>query len=471
MNARSERAAAFRRQLAGSSPRDVVQNLEFWQMQAGFLVTIAAGLLSVVILFPYTYAPAGGWELMSLLVHLLGAWGVFCAAKALATIAVEKAIAADVERRAAEYLRDLQAGQRARIELDQLQQTMLPNNPSMPPPAMVRLFQHICKEAKDRKFESSVNLMQPYREEPLGDIFRLQNLQKIALWLGILGTFIGLLLAVAAADLRTGDFMDIVQQMFKGLVVSFSASLAGLQVAVLLGVLVLILRRRQEEYFKRMESAVVTMLSLARNAVNKDDFFVEFSQVRQSIDALANIVHVQNREVRAQTDEIRGGMVRLGEARDGFDGFLNGLTESQRQFFAELQSLYDTLSLKNLSASLQLSLAQSARLMGDKLDAGAGRITDRIGEFNSAVEKLSVALDGQSRVSADAVKKAADQIHVNAIRMLVGRVNEMTHREVNAKNEIQELSRKIAALTNAIDRLETLPRPRTLRQFIASLVK
>src|SRR5262245_59917657 len=188
--------AEQRHQIAGALPKDVLQMPFFWRRQTAFLITVVLGAIAFRLLAPYTYSAARGWDVMVLAVQSLAVWGMAIAAKALAVLEVETSIVREIEWRGVEYLRDLKSGQRPRVDLDKLEQMILPVNPSTPPPAMVRLFQHICKEAKDRKFESSVSNMQLYREEPLEDLFKLQNLQKVALWLGILGTFIGLLVAM-----------------------------------------------------------------------------------------------------------------------------------------------------------------------------------------------------------------------------------------------------------------------------------
>src|SRR5947207_4444559 len=182
--------------VAGMALVDVVRQLAFWKRQYWVVIAVAVHIAAVIKLGPYTYAKAGGWEWFSVMVQLLAVWGAWIAIRSLAAVEVERAIVADIEQKGTDYLIDLKAEKRTRIDLDQLEHTMLPSNPSDPPPAMVRLFQHIIKEARDRRFESSVHVMQPYREEPLEDIFKIQNLQKIALWLGILGTFIGLLIAI-----------------------------------------------------------------------------------------------------------------------------------------------------------------------------------------------------------------------------------------------------------------------------------
>ncbi len=61
---------------------------------------------------------------------------------------------------------------------------------------MTRVFRHICNEAKNLKFESSINIVEPYRDESIESLFTITNLHKIALKSGFFGTFIGLLEAI-----------------------------------------------------------------------------------------------------------------------------------------------------------------------------------------------------------------------------------------------------------------------------------
>jgi methyl-accepting chemotaxis protein len=462
-------SAALRQRLPATAPHALLRLPEFWQTQRAFLAVVAVAVLSFFVLRSYTYASSGGWQLMSAVVQSLAVWGAIITARGLAVLAVEEALVVEIERRGSEYLRDIKSGQRSRIDLDVLEQTMVPNNPSTPPPAMIRLFQHICKEAKDRKFESSVNIMQPYREEPLDDIFKLQNLQKIALWLGILGTFIGLLLAIGSADLSGGDFMEVVRKMFNGLAVSFSASLAGLQVAVILGMFLLVLRNEQERYFKQMESAVVTMLSLARNAINKDDFFVEFSQVRDTVDALTDTVHSQTQEIKRQTEEIAGGLHRLAEARSNLDRFIQQMAEAQSDFIGEVKAIYDTISLNSLTDRLKENLDRASRLMGDKMEIGTTLIANRLVDFNRSIEGLSKALEAQARSFNTSTLESA-----GAMKAVVTKIQELSARDAGAthsvRSEMLELSNRIGALARSIEKIERVaPRQRTIREVLTSL--
>src|SRR5690349_11415194 len=159
MNTDPVRRPALRQKYAIAAARDLLRSPSFWLSQPYFLSLLAASLVAILLLAPYTYEFAHGWVFLTVLIHLLIGWGAFHAANAMAKIEVERAILAEVEAKGADYLRALKAGQISRINLDRLEETILPHNQSTPPPAMIRLFQHICKEAKDRRFESSVSVI------------------------------------------------------------------------------------------------------------------------------------------------------------------------------------------------------------------------------------------------------------------------------------------------------------------------
>jgi len=460
---------AFRHRIAGVAPRTLVRFPAFWRSQKSFLAVIALAGGSFYALFPYTYPGAAQWEILSALAHSLAVLGILISAKAVAVLEIEQAIVGEIERRASDYLIDIKSGQRSRIDLEQLEETMLPNNPSVPQPAMIRLFQHICKEARDRKFESSVNIMQPYREEPLEEVFKLQNLQKIVLWLGILGTFIGLLLAIAAADFNDPDFTETIRKMFTGLAVSFSASVAGLQVAIILGMLLLVLRKRQEFYFKAMESGVVTMLSLARNAINQDDYLQEFSQINIAVGDLTDTVHSQNQEIKLQTEEIRDGLRRLAAARSDLDTFIGDLSKTQSAFIAEVRAIYDQLSLQNLTAGVQQSLGLATRLMSDKISVGTTQISNRLTSFNQSVDILNKVLEAQVRTFTTSMRENTD-----TLKRVVNRIEEVAARDTSTNKsmrvEMVDLSKGINALTRAVEGLQVIaPRKRSVLRFIKSL--
>ncbi len=488
--------SALRQAVAGASTNDLLKQASFWRGQLSFLVIVGISIISMYILAPYTYDFSDGWGALTIIVQLLALWGAIISIKALAKLDMETAIICEIEWRGANCLREIESGRRARVELEHLEQAIVPNNPSNPPPAMIRLFQHICKEAKDRKFESSVNVIQSYREEPLDDIFKLQNLQKIALWLGILGTFIGLLIAIRAGNLsnpQSGDaLLRIIQKMFDGLIISFSASLAGLEVAVILGFFLLLLRKRQESYFKYMESAAIIMLSLARNSINKDHFLAEFNQINATVSDLSNRVYEQTRtlsqriidiqkQIKDQTDQIQTGIGKLSVAGVQFDGFLKQASSAQQEFIDDVRGVYDVISLKNLGTTLQQSVIQAEKQMSDALGVNVFQISKQLATFNNSISTLNGALQGQSHRAAEDLKKIEDHIKalitesIIAIKTVYKQLQQNSNRDAysahSLKTDLQDLSRKIGDMSRAIEqaRYLTRPRRRSFREFITSI--
>jgi methyl-accepting chemotaxis protein len=478
----------LRARLAESSPRSLLLRSYFWTAQFDFWIVVVGSIVAFIMLAPYTYIFAHGWIFLTIAVQLLAVYGAVITAKAMAKLEVELAIVAEVDIRATTLLSNVKANPSSRVDLNRVEEDVLPNNPSSPPPSMIRMFQQICKEARDRKFESTTNIVQPYREEALEEIFRLQNVQKIALWLGILGTFIGLLRAIQVSDLSKLDqenFLPLVTGMFENLFISFSASLAGLEVAVILGAFLLLLRKRHEAYFQMMDTSVVTMLSLARNSTNKDDFLVEFGQLRQSLNVLREQMYDQTREfstnmnsldgrLNHQTNEIQSGMVRLSETGVQFDNFLNQVSQRHQQLIDDVKSVYDSISLRNVSTSLQANLSQTGKTISDALNPNVIKLASEISRFNSTLDRLSNALDRQSQLSTDHVAELKHQVSsigrdqaetkstvTNALREITQRVNTSDSKKM--VDEIRDLSTKVSDISR--DLTERAERKKSGRGF------
>lgn len=484
----------LRRKIAETAPKALLRRGYFWAAQPDFWVIIGVSIVTFIILAPYTYIFAEGWVLLTIVVQFLAVYGAYITIRAMAKLEIETAIVAEVESRAASLLSQVKAHPNSRVDLKQIEQDVLPNNQSEPSPSMIRMFQQIIKEAHDRKFESNVNIIQPYREEALDDIFRLQNVQKIALWLGILGTFIGLLRAIKLGDLGNitqENLLPLIGGMFENLFISFSASLAGLEVAVILGAFLLLLRKRQETYFQTMESSVVTIVSLARNSTNKDDFLVEFGQIRQSLNHLRDQLYTQTKElsgsmeslgqgVQTQTQEIQQGMVRLSETGMEFDGFLKQVSARHQQLIDDVKSVYDSISLRNLGTSIQESLGKTGQTLSDALSPNVNRLASEISKFNLSLDRLSNSLDQQSQTAsehvADMVKQVAEfnrkQIEtINVLRTTLNDLSERTSTVDTSRlsQDIARLSAKVSQLSENGNRSFDYPRRRSLRELWSSL--
>jgi hypothetical protein len=416
-------------------------------------------------------------------------------ARGLARLEVETAVVCEIEARGAAYLVELKSKQRSKIDLDQVEESLMPNNPTVPPLAMTRLFQHICKEARDRRFDSSINLIQPYREEALEDVFKLQNLQKIALWLGILGTFVGLLLALSAGqfggspDDRT--FLTLIQGMFDGLFVSFSASIAGLEAAVLLGFFLLFLRKRQETYFTSMETATVTMLSVARHAENRDDVVSELTQVSTMVGQLSDRVHEQTKaldqrlkqlyeKVQTQNERLDRGLTELATAKAHFDGFLTSLSDAQRDFVKDVISVYDAVAMKDLSSALQAGVARAGTEVANRLGETTAHTTKQLAQFNETIGGLRVSLDAQQTAFTTLVKGFNEQLTTATTKNMQALTTAIQQGKADAARytsgvqvmatNLPILTERLSELNKSLNRMGYAPTKRSrVWDYIASL--
>jgi biopolymer transport protein ExbB/TolQ len=474
--------AALRQYIAGQNPIQLLKQQSFWIRHKSFFLIIGAYVTASWFLSSLIYNNSVEWICFDLSVQFFIIFGAVITAKSLASIEVETAIACEVESRGADYLGDIKSGQRTMVDLDKLEETMLPNNPSNPQPAMVRMFQHICKEAKDRRFESSISITQPYRDEMFEAIFKLQNIQKISLWLGILGSFIGLLNAITNIDLGMDNVLaslpNILKQMFKGLAESFSASLIGLEVAVVLGLFLLMLRKRQESYVRQMESAAITMLSLARHAVNRDDFLTTFEQVSHTIKVVGERCNDVTQSVADQTKRIEDGIRTLSSSETHFKKFLDEIAKSQDDFITQMKSMYNKQAMIKLGDELRQSIIEAGQQMANTLNANASGISGAQKKFNETVTSLTASIE---KYSQEATFRA-EMIHTELknsllqtsteLKKYVEQTNSTLSKNNNAsmagRAEMEMLSKNIKSLASAVRELKQLT-PCTKQGFFASL--
>lgn len=393
-----------RRRVSEISPNRLIKNPIFWvRTQKDFLIILLVSLVIVVIFSRYTYSEFSSYlsslsNIFNLCIHLIGIWGVIVTAKAIATVEVERAIANEIKENGEKGIRE-----KRNISLSKLEENYLPVNKTEPALAMPRLFRHISKEAINLRFESSIDVVEPYRDEALESLFTITNIQKIALRAGILGTFIGLLEAItqlAKLDSNQSPTNAIIT-LSNALFISFSTSVAGLEVAILLGFLLMILRKRQNDYFRDMESSVEIMLILARNADNDDQSRIlgELAKVDSVIEKLGQRLYENTQEIqrsiaavlnriKEQTTEIQSGVQQLRQTKVDFDQFIDEVGETQNRFIGEVQGVYSELSLKSFRDDIKDGIILAGQAVSSRLGETEDSIKKQTKQVNEGVNAL-----------------------------------------------------------------------------------
>ena len=467
---------------AESSPFSRLLRIDFWYKQRDFLTIILVTVLISPFLLKFSYEKIDELTLTSIfnaIIHSLAIWAIINTVKILAEIDVENTIVKYIESEGIDYLGKLQRSGRNQLQrrdLNFISQNFVPNNKTTPPLAMTRLFQRICKEAKDRKFESSIYLIQPYREESSEKIAEISNIQKIALRLGILGTFTGLILAISKLtiyptnEINNENFSELITGLFSDLYISFSTSISGLEVAILVSFLIMALRNKQKVYFREMEEAVITMLSVVRNSINKDDFLVEFQQVYRVVNELENKIYdhghritasVQNVEnkIVSQTNQIKEGIDELIQVKSEFDSFLNELTETQKQFIDETQKVYNIISPYKISEELRSGILQAGVSVAERVQETENTIDNQTKTIQQGISKLdktqkefNIFLDDISKSQNKFLNNLRNSYDIAPIQMISNELKlAINQSEANLSNN---LSSNLENLSNTIKQLK-----------------
>ncbi|HWS86495.1 MAG TPA: toll/interleukin-1 receptor domain-containing protein [Pyrinomonadaceae bacterium] len=268
--------------IAESSPARLLLSASFWLRQRAFLlIAVCSGAL-IITLSPYQYTYADIWFLLSGAIQTLALWNLLIAAKGLAKVEIEDAIARVVEARVTKMLSAIKSGQRACPHSDALRGAVLPASFHSPPPIMIDMLNQVFREADEHKFESSRTIIRTYREEMYEDVDKIQYVSKIALSLGAIGLIIGILFSLRSGSMMMpvgrglgSSIAEVVAQATGLLLVSLSAILASIEVLVISHLLVILLRKRQMMVSKNMEGAVAGTLSLLhefykRNVPDRD---------------------------------------------------------------------------------------------------------------------------------------------------------------------------------------------------------
>jgi biopolymer transport protein ExbB/TolQ len=409
---------------------------------------------------------------------------VIVAAKAIATVEVERAIANDIRKNGEDGIR-----RKSNISLSKLEENYLPNNETEPALAMPRLFRHICQEAINLKFESSIAVVEPYRDESLESLFTITNIQKIALRAGILGTFIGLLEAIMQLTKLDSiqNPIDAISNLSNALFISFSTSVAGLEVAIVLGFLLMILRKRQADYFRDMEGSVEVILILARNADNDDQSRIlgELAKVESVVEKLGQRFYENTQEIQrsiaavldrinAQTTEIQSGVQQLRQTKADFDQFIDEVGETQNRFIGEVKGVYNELSLKSFRDDLKDSIVFAGRTVSDRLGETEEIIKKQTAQVNEGINALLEArvkftsflqqLDLSQVRFIKNLKESQDTVAiVQAIAELKATINRAVQRMEDASMRMKAINESLEKpLTERIKRIFSRIRNRNL---------
>jgi hypothetical protein len=429
------------------------------------LVLFVASIIITLFLSPYIWARELSFfavvsNLLNLGIYGVGVWGGYVALIAIARMEIEIATASTIVSRIREET------DTSVLELDKLPEKFVPQNATVPALTTRRLFEHICREARNMRYDSALNVIQPFYEECSESLLEVMSLQKLALRSGIFATFLGLLLALK--ELPNWSTLDITELLgrFGGvLLISFSGSVVGLQVAIVLGVLLLMLRKKQNLYYQKLVETAEWSLDTVRDAKkdNSDVIISELSDVRKSIadlmdrlydhgERIAGVITGTTVSIRSQSEVIAEGIEALKQSKVSYQDLLNEVSGAQRQFIEEIREAYKNLSLDRFRREMKDGIVEAGSLIADTLKSTESSIEEQSAvivntstDFVTATSNLSAFLE---QINASQEKFIQNIEKAQDLSPILSSSKEL-------KQSLGQLQEDINRLTHAVRILDT----------------
>jgi methyl-accepting chemotaxis protein len=420
-------------QTTSSSPLEVIVTPRFWKNNYRFFLIFIVCLVIGWIMGPYMLGGKQGyWVALSGLTLAICFYGIGWSLYEISKTEIENSLIESINEKATFY-----NSRSKQVELDELRNEISPPNNTRPTPAMIRLIEHVVNEAKISRFDSSISLLQPYRDESTDILFKLQHYQKLVLWIGIGGTFVGILEAISSEKL-TGlldkspkEFGGILTIMFDNLSISFRASLAGLVAAIILSWFILLVKKKQENYFKNMESVVTLILTAARKSKNKDKYVHEIEALKDDINNSQILTKNLQRAIYEMQQQIILQNGHLQESVNKFFDTNERLIQMIAKTEREVASTYNAIALKT---TLQEGMREASKQLSEAISPQITTLTTQMNSFRESATSIK-----------ENVRKHSEQT-VNLSTSINSRIKELT-------NILRNLKFPQSFLNNLLDKI------------------
>ncbi len=319
---------------------------------------------------------------------------------ALATLGVNRLVAQQAAKDINALLSAYRQGE-SRRSIEDIE-ALIPKNFSNA--GMTRLLRQVVSEAKNWRFDSMRNLVEPYQTEITSVTAQIDDLQRLALRLGVLGSFIGLMLSISqlpslmGRDPSPGMLTAFLPNFLGPLYLKFGCSIAGLIVSIYAHMMDAAVGREQRTLFREMEDTTAGLLEVASRSINTQGFLNQFDQLRARLKELDEQFVVQNQKL----EDLATPLTRLGTFHESAEKYLQSITAAQDHFFLGMNQLLNTLQLQSVAERFE----QGMKTLMEKNHVGYSALLEK-GQENHIretqrkqeqiafeVEKLRAALHG-----------------------------------------------------------------------------
>lgn len=447
----------------------LIFEVSFWRKNWLFLVIASSILFLIMLLSGKTY-PSGEENSLitgfSIILHVtFFLWVLYISFMILSKIYVEMEISKYVSEEVNRYKRQASNNVSERASLTEMESKFLPKSTIHRNLPVFQMFTRICRDALEHRIDDSSVVVEVYQYETQKSLSQLKSIQRLALWFGVLGTFIGLIMALDGVsgvfELQPGstDFNSQVNNLVAGLTISFGTSIAGIEIAVFAGFVYVYIENVLGDYFSQLESSVNDLQNIARYMSYDDDKLVyslrhvaqKVDNSNKQLDTHAKIVSSSLEKVSdsisTQTKAIRTGMNEIEKTSADFSVFLSNIKQSQdsmvskmshdtdrlsasfsgnmeeltnlqKSYITDLKKIYNPNDIINLRDSLRVKMHEDNKLLISAFEKHMSDVNQTFNSISKSVEKIEPGLVNLESGMKSNIKSESEAMRVDFSKLI-----------------------------------------------------
>lgn len=433
--------------LADTNPKGIFPNIQYGlsNLFAVMLIGLIAVSIHTYFLFEKINGTLEQLSLFSIVIYFIGLIGFFKAMRILTIYSVETNYAKDVNEWSNAKFKAYDPDLEDLLSISSIQDKIVGDKSE--DLQMVNLFSEILKEANEERFVTSAVVTQSYRENASSKIFDVVNFQKISLQLGILGTFIGLVLAFV--NLNFDNPKETLPYISNALQFSFHTSIAGLVSSILLAFTLQKIRKKQEVFFHFMEKATNSLIRLVRQPYIEKNIRFELNNASKNIEKLINSIKILSQRIETQQEIMTNGFVHLEKSKDDLKEFLANMKKDYSDFILKMENVYNILSPETISDNLKINLEKAVSGVSEALNSNLTKTIENYKPLFAALTRMKELLEEQSNhikngnLQVDITKKEMLEFQKQFIEQLTA-----SHVSKQLLNSVSEVGNKLSSNIN-----------------------